>query len=188
MTPCDAQLVCPRTSTGAGAVCGEAMRGLAGAPCSDDRMCVPGLYCDPASSRCAARLAEGSACSATFACADGLWCRGYDPAGVPGKCEAPHAMATCAWPSVPLGRDGCLDLVESCTDAGSCTRLGHDGSLCAGPGSSDCAYIPATWCPLGSNLPPSVDPYTCRSVGGAGAACLLYNDCLDHVCDGGHCQ
>ena len=60
---CDPQHVCPGPPTGNGGICGLALRGLRGAACSDDRMCVPGLYCDPASSQCATRLPEGSPCA-----------------------------------------------------------------------------------------------------------------------------
>jgi hypothetical protein len=158
-TSCQPGLVCPS---------GQCVApGGVGLICLYDDDCQDGLFCDPATGKCAARAQAGGGC-ATAACPFGFACGFGAPLGDGGADAGP---ALC----LPLSGIGgscvfdanggqCLE-TEACQEDGKCAPIPGLGDACDG----------------GSCLTGACQGGTCALVG-AGGACGTNVDCTSSIC------
>jgi hypothetical protein len=205
--PCTSDLECDagfcRRLIDGGGLAGEGCpgtcvaRGGATAPCDDDTMCDPALFCDLGTSSCTARATAGMACSGDVSCVAGLYCAGsvFDVDGN-GTCTAPTgsaAMGAACDPEQSRSTDtpACASglYCQVITDAGGSPT----GAKCAARAAKDAA------CDPGSALLPDVDnpcadgnscfasgaaAPACHPFGRDDAACTVDDDCASpRYCD-----
>ena len=144
-----------------------------GGDCSEAD-CVSGAYCQndfmTGTAVCAAVVASGGACEDFDACAQGLWCAGFD-FETPGTCSAPP------------------DRGESCEGFGLCDRA---DDYCD-PADQICKAVkgPGETCMVDSNecaqYTTCLDG-TCTAYPGDGGDCSVIQECLgDLDCSSGTC-
>jgi hypothetical protein len=158
-TLCQPGLVCPSGTCSA--------PGGVGIICLFDDECQDGLFCDPATGKCAPRAQAGGDC-ATAACPFGFDCGFTAPLGDGGADAGPAlclplsgAGGSCVFDS---NGGQCLE-AETCREDGKCSPIPGLGDLCDG----------------GSCLAGSCQAGTCSLVT-SGGACGQGIDCVSSIC------
>ena len=149
--------------------------GTAGAPCMSHASCAATFYCDPTTTKCAASLNAGSACTLPFQCRSGLVCVGLPQGGAgTGTCGAfLDAGGTCTPNALGCPQDMTCDPATK-----KCTARPGAGQPC-GPGPGDRCNL-STYCDGGT--------MKCTPRVSYGGACEIPVNGGDNPCGLGTCE